>query len=634
VVLVEALPAESETIVSVVEVTSNAMDDEAGTRFWNLLKGWGLGAAILGFLIGVLALHSRASAPRNLDALQDEIFFHGEILIAPAINHAGTELVYVRTVEDGVGVFLVNLDTLASRQIALAKPANDNREGAVKLFGWSSDDHYLAFSTLQKGKENRNITLCDGTKGTVINTIESPRSVETGRWLAANSLVLIDNTYLLFLLNLEADSHLGQYGNKGFVKLQQLDKTAALPVPDTAHAAIAYVDRGNVWSFDLPANKLTQLTHLTNATISSLDYSGDTYRYLLEVTMGNSPARILYQYDLRASAMTRLTPANFSTKGQWIQDGTGIAYVGAEGGRFFVGVNPKQPALRTNLFTAASIREKRALGYGALAGKAFPEGRDVVRTYCVSPKRDKIYAVAAVDYEPLAIWEYDIAGQTLRNVVPEKNHLNLARFIEPVEASITNQDGKKIDYYHLPPAGMDPRKKYPVVVDQFTDVGYQPTSQFLANAGIFFVAVCKYGQGRGEFPPEPEDTLAVYNEIIKNPNVDPRRIYLIGESAGTAPIANLLTDHPELWRGAIISAAVAFPQFRPDVKQYHTSILFSFGEEDSAANQQRAEKFSQEACAHLMQTRIVYWPGGHVLFDIGTIKKKYKAIASFILTDY
>jgi dipeptidyl aminopeptidase/acylaminoacyl peptidase len=269
-----------------------------------------------------------------------------------------------------------------------------------------------------------------------------------------------------------------------------------------------------------------------------------------------------------------------------------------------------------------------------LAGKAFPEGRDVVRTYCVSPKRDKIYAVAAVDYEPLAIWEYDIAGQTLRNVVPEKNHLNLARFIEPVEASITNQDGKKIDYYHLPPAGMDPRKKYPVVVDQFTDVGYQPTSQFLANAGIFFVAVCKYGQGRGEFPPEPEDTLAVYNEIIKNPNVDPRRIYLIGESAGTAPIANLLTDHPELWRGAIISAAVAFPQFRPDVKQYHTSILFSFGEEDSAANQQRAEKFSQEACAHLMQTRIVYWPGGHVLFDIGTIKKKYKAIASFILTDY
>ena len=39
VVLVEALPAESETIVSVVEVTSNAMDDEAGTRFWNLLKG-------------------------------------------------------------------------------------------------------------------------------------------------------------------------------------------------------------------------------------------------------------------------------------------------------------------------------------------------------------------------------------------------------------------------------------------------------------------------------------------------------------------------------------------------------------------------------------------------------------------
>jgi hypothetical protein len=274
VVMVEALPVEAEAIVPViVEVNPDATGEETVSSLWNLVKGWGLGAAILGLLMGVLALHTRASLPRNLDAMMDEIYFHGEILIAPVINHAGTRLLYVRTVEGGVGVFLVNLDTLERKQIALAQAADAARDGAVKLFGWSPDDHYFAFTTLQKGKETRNITLCDGKTGAVINTMESPHAVETGSWLASNSLALIDNTHLLFLLNLEADSSLGQYGRSGFVKLLQLDKTASELVPDPAHLSLAYVDRGNLWAFNfLTTNQAVQLTHLTDATISSLDY--------------------------------------------------------------------------------------------------------------------------------------------------------------------------------------------------------------------------------------------------------------------------------------------------------------------------------------------------------------------------
>jgi hypothetical protein len=61
-----------------------------------------------------------------------------------------------------------------------------------------------------------------------------------------------------------------------------------------------------------------------------------------------------------------------------------------------------------------------------------------------------------------------------------------------------------------------------------------------------------YGTGPTKEPTTPEDTLVVYNETLKNPNVDPHLIYPAGQSAGTATIVVLLADHPDLWRGAIM----------------------------------------------------------------------------------
>ena len=119
-------------------------------RFWWLLKGWGVGVALLGVLIAGLHLRSAARLPPHLDAMLDEVYFHGEILSAPVENKAGTALVYVRTVETGVGVFLVDLTSLDRTQIALAKASDSERGGAVKLFGWSPDDRCLAFQPSSK----------------------------------------------------------------------------------------------------------------------------------------------------------------------------------------------------------------------------------------------------------------------------------------------------------------------------------------------------------------------------------------------------------------------------------------------------------------------------------------------------
>jgi hypothetical protein len=411
--------------------------------------------------------------------------------------------------------------------------------------------------------------------------------------------------------------------------LRQLDGTGNSPTPDSDHS-IAYVEDGNLWSLDIPANRAVQLTHLNNYSISGpVDYSPSANKYLFTATANNSTNAILCQYDPLAS-QTPVTPvkgcANYEFKGQWIQNGAGVAYVGLQGNRYCVGIKTKDLTAHANLFVTPPFDP----GHGFVNGSEFPEGKQVVRTLSINPKQDKIYTVASVNYEPLTIWEYDIASHKLRDVVPVTEHLAYSHFIAPVQCSITNADGRKINYYYLPPAGLKADKKFPVIMDQYSDLGFQPNSQFLANAGIFYVTVNLYGQGFPKAATTPEDTLAVYNEILKNPNVDLKRIYLSGESLGTVTIAKLLEDHSDLWRGAILLSPSTFQNISRDTTMV-PSIFCSFGDQDAPETRKLMEEYAQKSCAHNSLVQILYGHAGHAFFDIGEHKKRYQAVAKFIL---
>src|SRR6185437_7499596 len=397
--------------------------------------------------------------------------------------------------------------------------------------------------------------------------------------------------------------------------------------PDSDQS-VAYVDGSSIWHFQIPENHSTRLIQQTNCTLSWLSYNPANDNYLFVATDTASKQKTLYRLDPRMTEkpLSELDYANFDFNGQWLQNDSGIAYVGIAGNRNYLAVQTKDPQLQTNLFMAPPLNPNS----GLLNRQAFPEGRQVVRDFSTNPTRDKLYVVASVDYQPLGIWEYDILHQTLRNVVPITEHPKFSKFVLPVQAAVTNPSGQTVDYYYLPPAHPDPRRKYPVVMDQFSDLGYQPNSQFLANAGIFFVAVNPYGRGRPDTATDPEDTLAVYNQMIKNTNVDPHRIYVSGESAGTRSIAALLAEHSELWRGAIILSPVAFQPVDRDTKMVR-SIFFSFGTEDDLVNQQHMEQYALAACAHHTTTQILYGKAGHVFFAIDEQKNRYKAVAKFIL---
>jgi len=567
------------------------------TPFKRLLLGWGLGAALFTLLIAGQQLR----LPWHFNAMAREISSIGAFRVAPLVNHSGTKLIYARETEDGIGLFLMNLATRQCHLVGAVDRAVSIPDNSFKLIGWSPDDSRLAFAV--DSKQDQTITICDGDSGALQKTFplcdnakqkdfSMLDEVKEAVWLTGDSLLLMDSFHSLYLLNIKT-SRMEEL--HGYTSLNGSPPYALARMSDHG---IAYVDDGNVWSLDISTRQTQQLTCLTNATIEWLDYSPAKMAFLFCLTEPGSK-RSLYQFDLNTTNLTRLTDTD-TLKGQWIDGDTGIAYVGmANNSTYFLAIKPRYNALRTNLF-----------GEHILA-------------YSVAPRKDKVYAFAAIDQEPFSLWEYDIASQNLRNVVSGTNQPFVFSKIIPRSYGVAVKDN--VPYYILTPPKMKARKKYPVVIDQPSAPYYDSGSQFLANAGIIYVSIYRDG---------PEPILAVYDQLLKNRNVDPHRIYLAGLSLRTAVVAGLVDEHPGLLRGVILLSPVAFPRIQDNVKDF-PSIFISIGDEDFKQSQNATERFARDACRQLIGTKIIHHSNAtHILNSTKLERERYEAVAKFILTDY
>lgn len=581
---------------------------------WRLLKGWVVGAAISGLLVAGVYVRSSTAVPRNLDAMADEIYFTGELRDAPVVSHDTTELLCARDVKTGVGVFLIDLTSPGYTELTRIDAADQARDRAFKLIGWSQDDQYFAFSLIKNGGRNRTVAVYDASTRKEVSSFDASDTVEQGAWLNASSLIVVDHSHRCYLYYVGTNAQVARSGKKGAIELGQIGHgTSYWLTPDSDHS-IAYVDNGNLWDFDILTSRSLQLTHLRGSTLEWVDYSATKDRYLFCATESGSKERYVYEYDPRAVGRTNASQLsdNYSFKAQWVLGGSGFAYVATQGDRSFLNLETWKPPQRRKLFAGG-----------------------FVHSYSVSPKGDKLYMIAAIRDEPLDIWEYDITNRTLRSIVSCGSHsYDCSRFVPPIQAWTTNGLGEKVDYYILPPAHVVASKKYPVIMDQFSDGRYQQNFQFLANAGIFYVTVNRYGMASDTHPTRLEDTSAVYAELLKNPNIDPHRIYVDGRSAGTIAVCDMLKDHPELWRGAIFSSPEELPRIPDDGKAFPRSVFISMGDEDDFGHQAMSEKFVASACGHHVRAQLVYGHGGHTFSSTDQLKERYKAIAKFVLTDF
>ncbi len=589
-----------------------------GGRLKRLSWNWGIGVLLSGLLFAGLHIKKQSMLPRNLDGIMKDVSSIPGFRASPVVDHRGTTLLYAWNADVGVNLSLLDLATLKRTDIDTIKAADCAAPQAFDLFGWSPDDHYMAYcAAIESDIPTRRVFLCDGASGQPKDTFVMEGIVQQAIWLTANSLVLLDSSFGLHLFNINQDGNLGSYGEKGLLPLRAVknfDKSYALA--RISDQSVAYIAGGNIWQLDIPSGTATQLTFLTDELPEWLDYNPISSELLVCLTHKDfEKDRFLFRVnalDSKKDGPIRLT-SNYTFKGRWIQKGTGIAYVGTQGNANYLCLETKDAALRTNVFAGGHIR-----------------------SYNIAPNGDKLYAVASIGCEPLSIWEYDIVHKSLRNVVPGLTHpLAVAKVIDPVEVSYTDPVGARKSYFYLPPVGMEAQKKYPVIIDRPSDSRFDPASQILANAGIFYVSINHFGLASSEMLATASgDMLSVREELLKNPSIDPHRIYLAARSASTENAVELGEINPGMWRGVILLSPIKLPTISSKTTQF-PSVFISIGDKELVGDREKCEVFVEAACRSLISAQIVlHHSAGHWFEGNKLAEERYRAVATFVLTDY
>lgn len=237
------------------------------------------------------------------------------------------------------------------------------------------------------------------------------------------------------------------------------------------------------------------------------------------------------------------------------------------------------------------------------------------------------------------ILRYDIAERRTTRLLQIQQGYKYCMATPPVEKLTTNSDGQPVEYYYLQPPNLDPGKKYPVLIDMTSSSRHDHgrDAEFLANCGIFYVSPNNEGIIEWGVTPSQENTLAVYEALRKNPNVDMGRIYIAGESVTTGAAAEMINANPELWRGFVAIEPASYPDMSL-LKSGAFSALICMGQWDQfnglAGGLGRAEKFALDAGSRRIAARIHYEPNTPHAFHPKQYKDAYEAVAKFILNEY
>jgi hypothetical protein len=663
---ISRIPVRSTALTSDGEIAS-LLKTILRSRLWSLLQGWSIGAVLFAVLIGGLYLRVWVVLPRHFNQMANEIFAPNIIRDLSTPNHNDTALYYVQDVTNGVGIFHLNLDTLQSKQIGRVETGDNTtallearywentRYRSFRLFNWSPDDQYWVYSTTAATRRpNQHIVICDGATGAEKHSFNLPNSTEEAVWLTANSLALMDDTRKLYLYNIKADAAFGEFGKRGLVPLRQLnEKDNPYDLTVVSSNIVAYIETNNIWNLNIASNQPVQLTHLTNAILGSLTYNPATRNYYVSVAYKDVRLGIFStcEFNPLETADDGLTliadghpVTNRATsgpiKGRWTQGVAGIVLnVGG-----VVGVTTMDGSVSANLFTEGHVQD-----------------------FDVTANGDKIYALASQQDEPMQIWEYDIAQKNLHAIVAPTENLRFSQIIPPITNSfilkrfliltltnttisptstnitetILNRPFHK-DYYTLLPPDASPDKKYPVVINTVYESRGEPGGQLIANAGILYVSPLHTPYSISP-PILAEDLLIMYREVLKNPQVDPSRIYLLCQDSNAKTVKGLVDDHPDFWRGVIYLSPVAVPKISPSGKKFPATCTIITNEKRQVSPADY-EQFTQQACHRLIPVdtidnvpaepgrtkELFFLAGGAELADLGRTKEYYKTMVRFI----
>jgi dipeptidyl aminopeptidase/acylaminoacyl peptidase len=502
-------------------------------------------AAWVFFLLAVLLAGgcSRSStfpAPDEANRRIAEITAVHSVFRYPFPDPSDQYLAYVQAVGPGRRLFVLDVKSGENHPIPTTNEVS-------QVFGWSADSHYLAFAQAPPQPVDENealatawVTLYDRRSGAVRRISTNSAVMEGGAtWLGTNTLFYSAHFYGT---------------NRAQKFILDLDKQTRREVHNYLNEFVlsgtnlaAFLLNGNLQTNAIDSTNYFYLSHFPPKTFDLmrwLKYRPETGTYLFCARKTNSPWRCLYEFNPATQQLRQLTTDN-TYNGQAL--GGGFAYVGNTSNEFYVALRPADPLSATNLFCDGNVV-----------------------TYAAGADGRRVYAVASETTEPPGLWEYDVAGKRLRQLLGGQPQPWRASRLVPPEAKWTKSfDGLVIPYFVVPPADL---VRNPACTNKFPVMLYLPPptwqfqrafdlpAQFFANLNCWYLAVnYRGGDGYGRAFAELQnngdagrDALAALGELGSQTNVDLSRVILISESGGGNVAMQLLANSTNQWRGAIL----------------------------------------------------------------------------------
>jgi hypothetical protein len=258
----------------------------------------------------------------------------------------------------------------------------------------------------------------------------------------------------------------------------------------------------------------------------------------------------------------------------------------------------------------------------------------------VSPDQKKVLFFGNVSNEPAAgIWRYDLNSGELQPVVSGSEYPSIyAKKLVPFHGVIKLPSGRGVNCVIYPPAHFDRHKKYPLLLGntelnnsiyRFQGSLWAPA---MASCGAYvviierprwFVGIEKWG----------ENVMGVYKSLAQDPCIDTQQIYLIGASAETEYMSELMAKKPDQWKGAIFLNPITLPDFsKSPLFQTRPKILISAGSEESETD--RFKKYQVDALNQGVMVDFIIHPGEqHHMVGNSAQLERTKAMMHFMFEE-
>jgi hypothetical protein len=506
------------------------------------MRIWGVGVLSLAFILVAARPtwdYTHEADNARLDAIANEVGSIGFMIQGmrarwfaadpPLINHAGTQMLYCQTSENGAALFSLDLDTGYRKQL-YEEPATLIQAGpttALAAYAWSPDDTRIVYTRADPGRSiysYDDLVVAEAANGSELAALGMP-GVHKVVWLKAQLFVATDGAGEIHVIREQQDGiwaeveaiaprvskvnhNQKQRGQKyiGTIPVTgQYDDLTALSTN-----TIAWREGGQIVSLNLASKTIAVLFEPRGQRLKQFAYAAKTSQIL--VTCSENGQNSLWRLTPGREALEDtnfVTAANVDVN-TWLDESDGYAYFNEE----------KQLLVRAN----GSSEPVKVLEHGR------------VSSFACTPDGKRLIIIGTSSNEPASgIWEYDITADKVRCLAPaaQEGFQDLVAGIEPEHRLVQVQGGHWWTLYIYKPIPFNRHRSYPLVVANTPLAGAQPyIAQYalaVQNAGGYFAILDRrdWSDGSGTQDAWAANEEVVVNALELDPTVDRSRIFLI-----------------------------------------------------------------------------------------------------------